>query len=81
MALGYRVQGRHADAGREVLYGLGGRLEGQLSDNSLVGVLDVDDVVLDAEGVDEKLRLVDIRLLAVGHQHADDSVPAQRFYA
>ena len=81
MALRHGVERRHADARRQVGAALLAQLKGYAVDNAVHRVLDVDDEVADAEGIDQQLCHVDIRLLAVGHQHADDPVLSQRFHA
>ena len=44
----------------------------------VVGLLNVHDMVADAEMIDEHIARADIRLLAVRHEHADHAVHAQR---
>ena len=74
-ALGDGVQRRHADAGGKVDGGLAAGLDAEarhLAQNAARAAVNIERVVADVQHVDKAVGIVDVRLHAVGHQHADD---------
>ena len=77
--LGHGIQGGHADAGGQVHGGLAAGGQARLLhllQNALNGVVDVDGAVGDLQVLHQGLGIVDVRLDAVGHQHAVYVLPA-----
>ena len=83
-ALGNRVHGAHAQARRQILHRLRRNLRQggfQLRHHALIGVMNVDDHAANAQVLYQSTGNVDIKLLAVGHQHAHHAVRTQRLGA
>ena len=81
VALRHGVERRHADTRRQILAALLRQLERDAAHHAVDRVLDVDHKTADAEVIRQKIRHVDVVLLAVGHQHADHAVFAERLDA
>ena len=77
--LRHGVEGGHADAGGQVHHRLAARLQTRffhLLQHALHGVVDVDGAVGDLQVLHQTVGIVDVRLHAVGHQHAVHILPA-----
>ena len=75
LALRDGIQRRHADAGRQVHLRLAARVDAHarhLVENAARAAVNIERVVADVQHVDKAVGIVDVRLHAVGHQHADD---------
>ena len=73
LALGDGVQGQHPHPGGQVHRGLAAGLHtqaGHLIQDALGAALDVEHIVADAQELHQAVGIVDVRLDAVGHQHA-----------